>query len=242
MRHVLVVDDNALSLQFFSDALATLGIACTTAGDGASAVALATPRRFDLMLIDACMPGLDGIGTLHAIRAAQGASSATPAVATTAAPDLVRPALIDAGFIDVLGKPLTLAMLEHCIMRHLRTAARPAADLLDDAAALAVAGDDVAIVAALRGLLAGELDRLPAELAVLGDARDLAGLQERLHRLAASAGFCGAHDLAGAVAGLGRQLAIDTTDPRPALANFLETCRATRAALACPGGPGQGTS
>ena len=237
MSHVLVVDDNPLTLQFFGDALAAIDIACTRAADGKLAIGLAAHRCFDLLLIDARMPGLDGRQTLHAIRSGDGASCNTLAIATTAADDVPPAELLDAGFVDVITKPIDLASLRARLSRHLLPASTVDAGhhsnvsaLFDDTRALAAAGNDAAIVVALRGLLAGELDALPAEFAELARNRDRGGMRERLHRLAASAGFCGAPALAAAVARL-RVALDDTRDLQHTLGPFLATCVATRAAL-----------
>ena len=83
----------------------------------------------------------------------------------------------------------------------------------------------------VRGLLVAELDALPAELAAVSASGDVAALRDRLHRLDASAGFCGAPALASAGAAL-RAAIEDDTVPPDAVAVFLTACADVRAALA----------
>jgi CheY-like chemotaxis protein len=60
---VLVVDDDAFQLDLISEILKSLGVHdITTASSGAQALDRlgANPERFDLMLLDLLMPGMDG--------------------------------------------------------------------------------------------------------------------------------------------------------------------------------------
>ena len=238
MPNVLVADDNPVSLQFFADALAQLGMHCGLANDGLEAVAQAGQTRFDLLLLDARMPGLDGSQALAQIRAQPGPSREAVALASTAdASGATRAALLQAGFAEVVAKPVTVATLRTALARHLqdlrvdRPADPSSATSLDDRSALAAVGGDAKIVAALRALLVAELDALPAELTGLQARNDIAGLRDRLHWLDASAGFCGAPALARAGALL--RAAMDAHDdwPHAACAEFLAACADVRTQL-----------
>lgn len=232
---VLVADDNPLSLEFLVAAIQGIGLACEGADDGEAAIALAANRAFDLLLLDARMPRRSGAEALAAIRQGQGASRLAPALATTAdATPETRVALLGAGFADVLLKPLCIADLRARVLAHLPGDGSAAIDgtvRLDDHGALAATGGDAAILAALRGLFAGELDALPAEISSIGARRDASALHERLHRLDASAGFCGAPALQAAATRLRRAVAMSPDWPEHALADFLATCARVRALL-----------
>jgi CheY-like chemotaxis protein/HPt (histidine-containing phosphotransfer) domain-containing protein len=242
---ILVADDNPVSLRFFADALAQIGCEAECARDGLAAVAAAGRERFDLLLFDVNMPGLGGIDALRRIRAEAGPSCEAIACATTAAgSDASRDALIAAGFGDLIAKPASIDALRALMQRHLHASmptsnavdghTAPSRDdtLLDDAAALAATGGDAAIVAALRGLFSSELDALPNELAHMSTHRDSAALRDRLHRIDASAGFCGAPALVRAAARLRSALDGGTDWPHDAIAAFLADCASVRDALA----------
>lgn len=233
MLNLLVADDNPISLDFLATAVRTLGWNCVTAVDGAAAAEAADRTAFDLILLDACMPVLDGPGALAMIRSGTGASRSTPALATTATGDSGRHAeLIAAGFAGVLTKPTTIATLAAEIERHARPGAGGTGPDLDDDRALAAADGDAQIVTALRGLLVGELERLPGEIALLRHQPDsVHGLAARLHRLQASAGFCGADGLERAARALERLARTQADWPTSQVASLLALCETVATCL-----------
>lgn len=235
---LLIADDNALSLRFFAEAAATLGHRCDTAGDGEAALALARARRYDMLLLDVRMPRLDGPETLRRLRAdIAAASRASPALATTADGDAaIERELRARGFAGVLAKPVDIDGLRRALGTGTGMVAERAADyveppLLDDAAAYHSLGSSDA-VAALRVLFAQELDALPRELDACLAAADDADLRERLHRLCASAGFCGAPRLEQACRRLRNRLVADPRFAADDLAELRAVAAATRQALA----------
>ncbi len=242
--NILVADDNPVTLRFFSEALAQLGLGCELANDGIEAVQRCARASFDLVLLDARMPGLDGIQALVRIRAESGPSRNAVAVATTA--DTSEPArrdLIAAGFVDVIVKPVSIGSLRGALAQHLPALAEETAGdrerfdpaRLDDEYALAAVGGDASILAALRGLLVAELDALPAEVAALIAHDDAAAMRDRLHRLDASAGFCGAPGLVHAAATLRAAFDPSSGWPRADIDAFLDACARVRAQIAAAG-------
>ena len=224
---VLLAEDDAVSREFLGEAIRACGASVTECADGSSALAHARAEAWNLLVLDHQLPGLNGDAILAALRAEPDAAShAAPAVATSAASDTVATALLQAGFSEVLPKPLELASLRAALRRHgLRT--KP----LDDDDALRACGSPEA-VARLRRLFAEqELPTVQEELERLRD--DPQALRPTLHRLRASCGFCGAHALATASAGLHRTLTVDADAARvqAALDTFRTALAETRAAL-----------
>ena len=217
MPRILVADDNPLSLRFFAYASHGLGYDCDCAEDGAQALRLANDGRYDVLLLDLDMPHFSGQQVHSRLRAnALAASYGARHVATSAEMDASRRnALLAQGFDAVLAKPAGLDELASLLRVLLMTPTRvaeprpaPVVDvrgLLDDAAALKACGDR-AIVASLRQLFADELRALPAELDDCLARADTAGLVDRLHRLRASCGFCGAGRLDAATQAARRAL------------------------------------
>ena len=60
MTRVLIVDDSSLTREFHSHILKDAGFACVTAADGMEGLEKATAEKFDIILTDINMQGMDG--------------------------------------------------------------------------------------------------------------------------------------------------------------------------------------
>lgn len=231
VARILVADDNALSLEFFAESIGKFGHVADRAANGMEACQLATARRYELMILDSRMPLRSGTDALRAIRAGDGLSRETLAIATTADAGLDPGGLLEAGFAHVVVKPIGIDAL-HTLLDTLLAPTEMPAEVLDDELALARIGGDTGIMIALRTLLAGELDALPGEVLACVAGHDAQSLRERLHRLDASAGFCGAVRLARAAQELRRALDEETGWPDAAIDAFLARSAEVRRELA----------
>ena len=222
---ILVADDDPPSRRFLCDGLRSLGARVQDCADGMQALQLARGEPFDLLLLDCRMPGAGAREVLAALRADGAARSARSlAVASSAELDnAVRRELLACGFRDVLRKPCDIAELQRVLA--LLPGGTP---VLDDGAALRASGD-AATMQALRQLLRGELALLHQELGM--PDHDRAALDDRLHRLRSSCGFCGAAALAAEVARLQQQLRDDPHHATPAIAQFRGAVQVTLQAL-----------
>jgi len=218
---LLLLEDDPVSAAFLVQVLAAQAVAVDLAGSLASARGLADGGHA-LWLFDAQLPDGHAGALLGELRAR---GLRTPALALTAADD--PPALArlrDAGFVEVLGKPITARQLRMALCRHLPALA--AHSPWDDAAARAALGGDLASVAALRRLFLDELAGQGPRLRELLANGDLQAARDQLHRLKASCGFVGARALLGAVRDLSA-----TPEDRRTLERF-EACAAELLALA----------
>jgi len=108
---VLLVDDNAINLELGTDLLAIAGIEVVAVSGGREAIARMDRARFDAILMDLEMPGMDGWETTARIRARPGDGN-TPVIALTAhALAGFRDQCLAAGMNDYLAKPFELAQL-----------------------------------------------------------------------------------------------------------------------------------
>jgi PAS domain S-box-containing protein len=82
--HILVVDDVAVNRFLVRAMLEPIGYTIEEAACGADAVAAATLRPFDLVLMDLQMPGMDGLQAARAIRSTVGNYRNVPIVALSA--------------------------------------------------------------------------------------------------------------------------------------------------------------
>jgi DNA-binding NtrC family response regulator len=68
---VLVVDDDRIQRELLLHAVQSAGYEADTAADGAEAIRLAAGRRYDMVLLDFQMPGLNGVELFSKLQAAQ---------------------------------------------------------------------------------------------------------------------------------------------------------------------------
>jgi formate hydrogenlyase transcriptional activator len=103
---VLVVDDNEETRDMLSRRLAREGYAnVATAADGRQALDLLKSRRFDLVLLDVLMPGLDGFAVCEHLRA-QESTRELPIIFLTALDDTFdKVRAFSAGAVDYVTKP-----------------------------------------------------------------------------------------------------------------------------------------
>lgn len=188
---LLLVEDDPISAQFMRVALAALPADVELAADGAQA--LTATGTFDVWLIDANLPDGSGSVLLQHLRARH---AQTPALAHTAdASPGLRTALLQAGFVDVLVKPMGVQILQGAVRSALGTRAQD--EDWDDAAALAALGGHREHAMLLRQLFLTELPTTRAACLASFERGDDAALRGHLHRLQASCGFAGARALAG---------------------------------------------
>ncbi len=110
-QSVLVVDDNRLNCELVRRMLVKLGYDVEMAFDGAEAVGKGQARRFDTILMDLRMPGMDGVQATEQLQAS-GASRQAPVIAITAQVDFLASDLFyQSGFADVLIKPFSIDAL-----------------------------------------------------------------------------------------------------------------------------------
>ena len=105
---VLIVEDDHVNAAVAEGYLAELGCSSEWVAEGRGALARSAVERFDLILMDLNMPGLDGYGTTALIRQ-NDHTSRVPIVALTANDaSAYREACVRAGMDDILSKPYTL--------------------------------------------------------------------------------------------------------------------------------------
>ncbi len=118
---ILIVDDDPKYRAFVARGLGESGMICSTAADGESALDTLTRERFDLVLLDVMLPGLQGWDVMEALRA-RGCD--VPVIWVTAR-DAVdeRVKGLRMGGDDYIVKPFAFAELVariHVAMRHHR--------------------------------------------------------------------------------------------------------------------------
>jgi CheY-like chemotaxis protein len=116
---ILLAEDNPINMMLIRELLRRRGHRVTEVTTGNDAVKAMATGRFDLLLTDIHMPGMDGVEATQAIRAAEIESDRprTPIVALTAdALEAGRRTCLEAGMDGFLTKPVDPAELEEMFL------------------------------------------------------------------------------------------------------------------------------
>lgn len=214
LPRILLLEDDPVSAAFLTAAIEALPARVDVAGTLAEARGMASAHAHDLWLFDANLPDGRGADLLAELRE-RGLTVRALAHTADARRDGLD-ALIEAGFEEVLLKPLPVTLLHGAIRRFCASGApmetnsvRPDASMRcgkspvwDDDAALRALNGHRAHVDAMRGLFAQELPQAAMRVSAALANRDAAALRDELHKLQASCGFVGAARLGDGVAGL----------------------------------------
>ncbi len=111
---ILVAEDNRINQKVVTAMLERLGHRVTLVGDGREAVAAYQNGAFDLILMDALMPEMDGFAATRAIRRmeAERGGHVTIVALTASVLEGDREKCLSAGMDDFLAKPITLDSLD----------------------------------------------------------------------------------------------------------------------------------
>jgi len=115
---ILVAEDNEVNQKVAVRILEKLGYRVEVAENGQQAVEACQRTRYDAVLMDGQMPGLDGFEATRRIRGLEGSGRRTPIIAMTAAAMKDdRERCLQAGMDDHIGKPVTPEALG-AVLRH----------------------------------------------------------------------------------------------------------------------------
>ncbi|KAI8384454.1 uncharacterized protein BYT42DRAFT_529487 [Radiomyces spectabilis] len=111
----LVVDDNPISCKILETILQMLHHRCIILRNGAQAIRSAmSDVKFDIIFMDIRMPIIDGETAARMIKSTNNVNRTTPIIAVTAYERTVQ---LAGAFDDILGKPVTKDVIQHCLAR-----------------------------------------------------------------------------------------------------------------------------
>jgi len=119
-ERILVVEDNEKNMKLCRDVLQATGYETLEATTGEDAVELATMRVPALVLMDAQLPGIDGVEALAQLRRDERTASIPVLVLTARAMSGDRERFLEAGFDGYLSKPVDVAELIRVVQEHCR--------------------------------------------------------------------------------------------------------------------------
>ncbi|BDD86667.1 ATP-binding protein [Desulfofustis limnaeus] len=204
---MLVAEDMAANVEVIRRYLAPFDVEIHHAENGMAAVDLFAEHRYDIVLMDIRMPGVDGITAMHRMNelGRHGVNAFVPIIAVTAHafPEQVL-SYLKKGFSGVLTKPFTKKDLIKTIGDFLRLfpAERQSHPEHDEADAETMQ-DRVPTL--LQPLLGRVVETLERDLETIGDHfrnDNRAALQDSCHAIKGLAGLYGLHQFAGLLAAL----------------------------------------
>jgi signal transduction histidine kinase/FixJ family two-component response regulator len=133
-RRILLVEDNLVNQEVARGFLEVLGHRCDIVPNGEEALAALHQQRYDAVLMDCQMPGMDGFSATRAIRDLEARGVLAPprlAILAVTAHALAgdRERCLEAGMDDYLTKPFTLESLAAALQRVLDRGQRTEAAL-----------------------------------------------------------------------------------------------------------------
>jgi PAS domain S-box-containing protein len=198
-RRVLLVEDIEVNQIIAVQMLRAEGYYVQAAGDGAEAVDAVRHHDWDLVLMDAHMPVMDGVEATGLIRRLGPPKSRVPIVALSAdAVDGAREKYLAAGMDDFLSKPFDRAGLLAVVERWAARRKDPAADAVLDRETIDQLERIMPVVEFRRFVetwLKSSAERIDA---IIGHAErgELGELRPHAHNLVSTAGGVGARELA----------------------------------------------
>ena len=117
--HALIVDDNEMNLDVISGLMESTRIKISTALSGSAAIDLMEKKRFDIIMLDQMMPGMNGIDTLAVMKSRFDMRGVSVIALTADAVSGAREFYLEAGFDDYLSKPVKAIDLEKALLKHI---------------------------------------------------------------------------------------------------------------------------
>ncbi len=201
---ILLAEDNKINQQYATVVLNRAGHHVTIVEDGQQAVDAVQAERFDLVLMDIQMPGMDGVEATRRIRALPAPQNTVPVFAMTAhAMRGVSEEYLAAGMNDYVSKPfqpaVLLAKLDRLAEGHQPEPdkacrrQRPVLPVLDTGnlqqLSEALPWENLS---GLISLFLADAENQLTEIAKLRDTGDIAGIGRQAHMLVSAAGNLGA--------------------------------------------------
>jgi len=233
--HVLVAEDNEVNQKVAAKILEKLGYRVELAENGKEALAACARRRYDAVLMDGQMPGMDGYEATRKIRERETRGGRrVPIIAMTAsAMKGDREKCLEAGMDDYISKPVTPDALESVLRKWVGAATAPAeraaaehaaaGELLDETVVqnLMSVDDDGTL---MDEVVATFLRIAPARLTAIkkGAKGNAAMLEREAHSFLGSCGNIGARRMAELCARLEVLGRSGSTEGAPEIARVLE--------------------
>jgi len=115
-QRVLIIDDNAVNRRMAEVIFQKLGWQVETLDSGERALRHLAAQRYDLILLDINMPGMNGLDVCQRIRADHALAGVRVIAYTAHAMLEEQQGFLDGGFDDVLVKPISVRAVQEILM------------------------------------------------------------------------------------------------------------------------------
>ncbi|MBR6257456.1 MAG: response regulator [Lachnospiraceae bacterium] len=217
---VLIVDDSQINLNVIKGLLKATGVFVSTASNGADCLDKIRDTKFNVVLLDYTMPGMDGAETVNEIRKID---KSLPVYALTTNNTVDEEFYISKGFNGYLSKPIDSIVLERILMKHIpeemmdKTQQESVVDdmtIIPDELQWIYDTDGISVTDGIRNaggvssyifalnLFYDTIDENHMHIKEAFDKADMGSYSIRVHTLKTSAGIVGALDLSAHAAEL----------------------------------------
>ncbi len=182
---ILYVEDVESNRFLIENLLGDNGIHCTTVTSGRAAARLTTARKFDLILMDIQMPGMDGYETTDKIRSQKnGKNRKTPVIAFTAEPysSSLKDKTLEHGIQYLLSKPFDPDYLIEKITQYAKSR-KVTNNLFSFLFYEEAFNHDIKKLAKIHKAVIADVTRFENGLTKKDKARDIPGIRREIHRI-----------------------------------------------------------
>ncbi len=184
---VVVIDNNVITLNMIKAMFAKCDVACDTCVNVSELIELIRHKRYDLLITDLRMPGLNGYDILELLRTSNVNNSKTiPVIVATASGSCTREELLEKGFSDCIFKPFSKHDLLDIADRNI--ADKEKTDDEPDFTAMLAYGDEVEMLDKVISVTEQDMQNFKNA----GERKDLKELDELIHHLRSSWGILNA--------------------------------------------------
>lgn len=184
---VVAIDNNVITLEMMKAMFSKYDVSCDTCTNAGELIEMIRNKRYDLLITDLSMPGLNGYDILELLRTSNVNNSKTiPVIAATASGSCTKEELLGKGFSDCIFKPFSKQDLLEVADKNI-TITRKIYDEPDFSSMLAY-GDEIEMLDKVISVTEQDMQ----DFKEAGESKDIERLNDLIHHLRSSWGMLNA--------------------------------------------------
>ena len=181
---VVAIDNNVITLEMMKAMFSKYDVSCDTCTNAGELIEMIRNKRYDLLITDLSMPGLNGYDILELLRTSNVNNSKTiPVIAATASGSCTKEELLEKGFSDCIFKPFSKQDLLEVADKNI-TITRKIYDEPDFSLMLAY-GDEIEMLDKVISVTEQDMQ----DFKEAGESKDIERLNDLIHHLRSSWGM-----------------------------------------------------